>query len=408
MPTKYKKFRPDRNRFLFNIKIQNKDYGRKLAAAKLRNVEPPKEDELFSSWLARNAALNFMQTSTFVNKYFLEYKNKLLNRDMDVLASGEIIENFAKRTGIDPKTLAKTSLKSYSGYLSEAIVDFTRNGLISPIKVRGTYNNLHGLRYCPLCLQEDDYFRKEWRLAFYGVCLKHKTVLLDRCPHCGSALTITKRKRDVPFFNCWNCGFLYREAEAQKVPNHSKSLALLQNAMKILQKGYFRFDGRIYYSIAYFKIVKQIAKLIYQMGYRNCEVLHNEEKRFETSLRPHDKTRGHFLEEIVTLKESIALFSSVFHILSSKRNLERFIVANEIPYNRLIRDLNYNDYVPFFYEKIIWKRYGISYSPTHREVKNAIRWMKRNNISINWTNLRRLFGVYLDCRKRPELVGIIN
>ena len=74
----------------------------------------------------------------------------------------------------------------------------------------------------------------------------------------------------------------------------------------------------------------------------------------------------------------------------------------------MIRDLKENDYIPFFYENIVWKYYNGKYSPPYNEVKNGIRWMKKNGITINWTNVRKLFGVYLDPRKRPELIELIQ
>lgn len=408
MRTKYNKFQPDRNRFMFNIAVHDKNYRRKLANAKLRNIDVPKKNELFSSWLARNATINFMQTSTFVNKYFAEYRYKLLNRDMDILVDKEILENFSERTGVGFPLLMQTSLKSCSGYLSEAIRDNTRNNLISPIKIKGTYNNLYGLKYCPLCLQEDDYFKKEWRLAFYNVCTKHKTMLLDRCPNCGKQLTITKRKRDLPYFNCWNCGFIYKEAPIQEIPKESKSLETLHKTMDILTNGYFQFDGKYYYSLSYFRIVKHIAKLIFQFGYRKNNILEKEQELFQVKMREKKYVEKKFLEEIITLKESLILFTTVFHVLSSKENLEQFIEENEIPYHHLIKDLKENDDIPFFYENVVLKYYGGKYSPPYNEVKNAIRWMKKNNITINWTNVRKLLGVYLDPRKRPELIELIQ
>jgi len=33
--------------------------------------------------------------------------------------------------------------------------------------------------------------------------------------------------------------------------------------------------------------------------------------------------------------------------------------------------------------------------------------MKKNNIAVNWSSLREVFGVYLDKRKRPELIELI-
>lgn len=73
-----------------------------------------------------------------------------------------------------------------------------------------------GLQFCPACLAEDatPYFRKSWRVALNTVCIRHKTMLLDRCPSCGSAIAVhrldfnhpnTTEEASVSF--CHRCGF---------------------------------------------------------------------------------------------------------------------------------------------------------------------------------------------------------
>ena len=44
--------------------------------------------------------------------------------------------------------------------------------------------NHHYLRWCPRCLQDEAYLRGEWTLKLSCVCVKHQTVLVDRCPRC--------------------------------------------------------------------------------------------------------------------------------------------------------------------------------------------------------------------------------
>lgn len=46
-----------------------------------------------------------------------------------------------------------------------------------------------GVPFCPQCLAEDTipYFRLEWRLHLRNRCVVHKSLYVDRCPHCGAA-----------------------------------------------------------------------------------------------------------------------------------------------------------------------------------------------------------------------------
>ena len=56
--------------------------------------------------------------------------------------------------------------------------------------------NLHinssRLRYCPLCLQEENYWRIAWQLKFSVACTRHQVWLHDVCPHCRKEQSILK------------------------------------------------------------------------------------------------------------------------------------------------------------------------------------------------------------------------
>ena len=402
---KFKKFYPEKVRLLYKVAIQDIKYREKLYKAKIRNRVLPEKNELFSSWIARNATINFLQTTTFINKYFCHYKDWFLNRDLDVIKNDNFFIDFASRMNIDVNKLKDSSLQSYSGYLAEYIRDNTRNALISPVKIRGTYNKLYGLKYCPMCLKEENYFKKEWRLSFYNVCLKHHCVMLDRCPKCQEPLTITKRKHDLVDFNCYNCGFKFKKADVKLVNSKSESIKQLEYAMDILNKGWFEFDGDIYYSISFFRVAKQISKLIYHLGFRNNYTLLKELQYLDINLPDKDITSGKFMEEFIEIEEALAIYTASFKILRNSKNLIAYIKSNNIPIYRLKQD--FPD-MPFFYENIIWQFYKQEYSPPYNEVKNAIKWMKKNNIPVNWRKLNEIMGVCLDKRKRPELISLIE
>jgi rubredoxin len=402
MPKKSKKriFRPD-NRFIFNSAIQDSNYKEILKNTKISGVPEPYPSELFSSWISRTATHFFMQTPSFVNIYFPEYKNWFFNRDIDIRIDDEIIENFSKRTGIDKNILYKTSLKSYEGYLSEKIYSNTRNSLISTIKIKGTYAKLPGLKYCPLCLKEKEYFRKEWRLAFYPVCVKHKTFLIDRCPNCGEPLTIFKRKHDIESFNCWNCGFIFKEAEPEFVNPKSKGINLIYRLLKILNQGYFKFNNRYYYSMAFFPVVKKFAKLIYLNGKIFNDRLLKEMELNDIIIK---YSKAKILEETASIKESYVIFSAVSEILKSEQMIDRFVKENKITYSLLIKDMTY---IPYWYQKIVNKYYDKKYSPAYEEVKNAVNWMKKKHFPISFKSVSEVLGYTLERRKRPDLIELI-
>lgn len=54
----------------------------------------------------------------------------------------------------------------------------------SPQQLRMEDCNHHYLRWCPKCLLDEAYLRGEWTLKLSCVCLKHQTILVDRCSRC--------------------------------------------------------------------------------------------------------------------------------------------------------------------------------------------------------------------------------
>lgn len=398
------KFHPEKG-FLFKVVYRDKEFKEKMAKAVIKNRVEPYPDELFTSWLARNATINYLQTPTFVNCYFPEYKHKLLSTDADVYVDGEIAANFARRMLLKTEDIFKTSLRSYAGYLIETVSPGNRNNLISPVKIRGRYPRLKGLRYCPECLKEKEYLKKEWRLSFYTVCPKHNRFLLDSCPECGEPVFLTKRKLDIDSFNCWNCGFVYKDAESEKLHKGSDGVHYLSKALDILRKGYFTFDGAWYYSIFYFRILKHMARLIYLLGYRNWHVLEKETELHGIKLKRPNEVKGGILEEILSPKEAFAVFTASISILQSPKSLKRFIELNNISYPVLKRDLSY---VPFWYERTIWKYRKQLHHVTIEEIKNACLWMRKNGIKPSYSGLSKLIGIILEKRKRPDIIGFID
>lgn len=63
-----------------------------------------------------------------------------------------------------------TDLKTFSAFLSGSIARF--------------------LRYCPLCLTEQSYYRLPWRFLILNGCCKHTCLLLSVCVHCGYSIPV--------------------------------------------------------------------------------------------------------------------------------------------------------------------------------------------------------------------------
>lgn len=74
-------------------------------------------------------------------------------------------------------------------------------------------------RWCPYCLRDDrdsgesPYFRLAWDAAPVTACGRHKTRLVDTCPHCGNAHVRHRGAIVVPGW-CSHCGWFLGDAEA--------------------------------------------------------------------------------------------------------------------------------------------------------------------------------------------------
>ena len=372
-----------------------------LKNRKIRIHPQPFEDESLSSWFCRMAVKNLCTPIAFLNLYLGDYK-PVFQGDLD-WGREDFIRALSEKTGIEEEKVYSLSLRSYEGFLFEKQKKYNSyKPFINQTNFRGGRNRGFAVRFCPYCLREQEYFRKKWRLTFSTACTKHGVFLLDRCPECGEPLTIQKWKDDRENFHCWKCGFEFKRAEAEKIPEESKGIDAIKRFYEILDKGYFKFEGRVYYSIAYFKVLEHFAKIVYNWRKRDWNLLKIETEIL--NIRLPENAKGTIYLKI-PLKEQYLLFSVLHDILSSKCNLERFIQQNELKSSKLIRD--FEDY-PFWYKEFVDKFNDSYYSPTLDEVKSALNILKVRGRKTNWENLRRIMGRCLEARKRPDVRELLE
>ena len=365
----------------------------------------PYEDELLGSWLTRIAIAHHTLPWTFCNIHFPQYKNTIFSRDIDIWAPLDLIKSISLKSGIKADNIFSLTLKSYGGYLNEDITSATNNNLILPVTARKRVNNAYGQKFCPLCLRERTYFKKTWRLAFYGICHIHKCFMHDKCQNCGKPVSYYKFMDDNGFDSCWNCGFSFKKTKPTYIHGGSLIPIMLSRNMDILKKGYFQINEKPFYSISYFIVLKHIAKLIYQFGYRRDYTIENEQKIHGFKIKNKSKTKKRPMEETVSIQESNVIFTAAAKILSSIDELTFYIKSNKINFNLLKRDM---PYIPFWYEKAICNFYKQAYYVTYKEAKNACKWMRKRGIQPSYLRLSKLLGVSLENRKRPELNSLIH
>lgn len=159
----------------------------------------PKDDELLSSWLIRLAHGMGLKVQTLCN---LEFGNRrqVWNRDIDRLGPPWLLETLSRRTGTPLHVVQRTTLRPYEGILYR---QYKYSGVLPWVLGLQMYHRVwqgNGLQYCPACLAEDEtcYYRRSWRLALNTICLRHRCLLLDRCPDCDAGVAFIRTELGRP------------------------------------------------------------------------------------------------------------------------------------------------------------------------------------------------------------------
>lgn len=83
-----------------------------------------------------------------------------------------------------------------------------RPRLLGNIYLSNNFFRKDARAFCPKCLEEKLYWRKNWLLRPYTVCLEHHVLLYDNCPNCLKELSIGRSKIHI----CNYCRFDLRSA----------------------------------------------------------------------------------------------------------------------------------------------------------------------------------------------------
>ncbi len=162
-------------------------------------VVAAQEDESGLSFLLRCSHANGVTLPELANHAGARSIRWMTTRDM---------EAFAFLTGVSPEWLV-TRLKS------RRHVDRRRRyaylgwdwGSIASLRIKHA-------QVCPECLLECTCCKAEWEVAAVPACPIHQTMLMDRCPHCGTALSWAR-----PAVEVCSCGRYLRRSQASTAPS---------------------------------------------------------------------------------------------------------------------------------------------------------------------------------------------
>lgn len=318
--------------------IHNVTHYRDLSKSKFIAGTKLFSDELLSSWLVRCAYNHLTVPTSFTNMHFPEYaKNIIWQRDLDIWAPHPLLERLLFKSGIPINDLNFATLRSFNGILGEQIYDKSRFSFISALGNYCHVKKLGGLKFCPLCWSEDlqPYIRKNWRLSFYSVCVKHNILMHNRCHNCKSPLTIYRTKDGFGVTHCFKCGVDLMDSNNESIPQESYGLCAINKLLNIIENKVFWFEGTEIKAIDFFRGLRQLNKLIYLWGYRQNVFEHEIMRNIEFA-----KNKSHiaFYESYMPLYDIYLLYSASMQTLSCRENVRNFIEINKIKPYALMKD----------------------------------------------------------------------
>lgn len=221
----------------------------------------PFENELLSSWITRNAYLNFMSLNSFLGAIF---PNKTYHsKDIELYKfNDEFYNKLENITEVDSKIIRRLQLYKYEGYIEEKIHINGRHHWFTPSHPSNFSNSFYGIRFCPLCLKEKDYFKDVWRVMFINICNEHQCYLHNSCPKCNHPIDISKNSYKLHYTQCWHCGFNLIQTKIEYIVMSSHEFYAQKLLHQIAQQGYYIFQNREYYSMELFFLFRILVRNI--------------------------------------------------------------------------------------------------------------------------------------------------
>lgn len=206
----------------------------------------PIQGELFSSWMMRLAHAN-VERLTYLTAW-VGGDRSFWTHDPDRWLRSDVAQGLHEATGVPLEEIESMPLRSFEGRLFPPLAPRATIRWVMPLgkALRASYQHSRaGLSCCPVCLAEQPFLRREWRLSFVTCCERHGTQLLDACPQCGSPYAPLTNdlgrgrtwvgERELPFAWCPECGSDLREAVIQ--PAAPGLLAFQARLLEALESG---------------------------------------------------------------------------------------------------------------------------------------------------------------------------
>ncbi len=218
----------------------------------------PEIGESFSSWFVRLSRANGILPKDLYRSV-LPGAN-LNSRDLDRFACDTLIEALAIHTDLNSDRLVKMTIRPWAGIVFDHDDGLGKLPWLPPVGTELSKRSF-GQQICTACLADDKtpYYRVDWRLSFVTVCLRHRQLLVDRCPTCAKPFDILKARQDGLFVLCQRCGYDLRKTRAEGGYSMGTQLTLLD----LIKERWHTLPayGPVI-SLAYFKMLLLVFRLL--------------------------------------------------------------------------------------------------------------------------------------------------
>lgn len=262
---------------------------------------PPRDREIFSSWLFRLAVANFSKPHTFCRFHFPGYQ--IWNRDIDKSAPAGLITRLSQLTELPEQVIRNSTLPSYEGSLFEHCNPNGNQKWVLPLGIYHRTINRNAFQFCPHCLKKDGplpYFRKEWRLALSVACPECGILLHDQCPFCQKPICFYRHnigwKESLSSASIKYCVHCMSDlTKSPRYPCLIGTIAYQRKLDRYLKEG---FTPRTGYAHLYFDVLYQMTKLLTQQRQRMSEFKSEHLSQFHTDRIKSRKAVFEFLDVI--------------------------------------------------------------------------------------------------------------
>lgn len=359
----------------------------------------PYSNELLSSWMLRLAHAHGLKLQTFYSIIFDKNKS-IWNRDIDKFAPDWLINRLSSATGTSIQDVTHTTLKSYEGILYETHQPKGNTRWINPI---GIYHRTHknfGLQFCPICLahDQDPYFRKYWRLAFFTECEKHHVLLHDRCPRCGSAVNFHRVEMGIrelvkprSVINCFKCGYDLRDAPIARISCDDWQTSITYRTLLDFHELGWSFTDNItiQYSHQLFDVLRHLCVLISSNRRASC-LLPFIARKLGIDASAIERSRFTPFEKCNVYDRHILFHCAIWLILDWPRRFVEVCNSYNLTSAYLLQD--YVDSPFWFYSVIDTYLNHSQYSPTNEEINAAKTYLIHSGKKAGVTKISRLMG----------------